>query len=288
MIDDMPPSLLRSLEKLSLSKKEWTSVLTLATKWKFRRVRKMAILALECSIQGSRCLTSLEKICIGRILFIPSWVIDGFVGLVQAKTITDEEALNIDNDKWSRTTVTACKLFRIRELRITGNLSCARKKVEEIFENELAYLRSKEIIFDINKWGPLAPTAEKPRWQRRRSCQWEDKALCLRSRSCVSALPSYFVVSFTYIQSAMTRTLGYSFVMPVPTGIFRMQAKAIVNSQCREPEPILLASSTKSTKRCLKFTEVGRSLHSGFAPWAAAAVNRQCPASDNLRNTLMT
>ena len=85
-------------------------------------------------------LTSLEKICLGRDLSIPSWVIDGFVGLVQATTITDNEALQID----SGAETTAYKLFRIRELRIAGELSCVETKVEEIFKEELDRLRTTE------------------------------------------------------------------------------------------------------------------------------------------------
>ena len=93
-------------------------------------------------------LTSLEKICLGRDLSIPSWVIDGFVGLVQAKTITDIEALEIDSLAGAETT--AYKLFRIRELRIAGELSSAKTKVEEIFKEELDILRSREETFSLS------------------------------------------------------------------------------------------------------------------------------------------
>jgi hypothetical protein len=87
-------------------------------------------------------LTSLEKVCLGRDLSIPSWVIDGFVGLVRAETITDMEALQIDLGA----PTTAYKLFRIRELRIAGGL-CARTKVEEVFKEELDRLRTTEKMF---------------------------------------------------------------------------------------------------------------------------------------------
>ena len=101
-------------------------------------MRVRAILAFKRLL-----LTPLEKICLGRDLAISSWVIDGFVGLVQATTITDEEALKIDS---GAETITAYKLFRIRELRITGELSSAnlKTKVEEIFKEELDRLRSTE------------------------------------------------------------------------------------------------------------------------------------------------
>jgi hypothetical protein len=93
------------------------------------------------SVLGSLRFTPPMKICLGRNLCIPSWVIDGFVELVQATTITDEEALKID----SGVETTAYKLFRIRELIFTGKLSCsARTKVEEIFKEELDRLRSSE------------------------------------------------------------------------------------------------------------------------------------------------
>jgi hypothetical protein len=87
-------------------------------------------------------LTSLENIRLGRDLSIPSWVIDGFVGLVKAVSITDNEALQIDLGAHWQTT--AYNLFRIRELRIAGGLLCAKTKVEEVFKEELDRLRSTE------------------------------------------------------------------------------------------------------------------------------------------------
>jgi len=125
--------------KLSLLKKEWISVITLASEWKFLRVREMARVELERL--GS--LTSLEKICIGRHLSIPSWVTSGFIGLIQATTITDDEAIKIDSAIKS----TAYKLFRIRELRIAGSLGSVKSKVEEIFKEELDRLCSEETKF---------------------------------------------------------------------------------------------------------------------------------------------
>jgi hypothetical protein len=126
--------------KLVLSKEEWISVITLASRWKFACVKEIARGALE----HFYTLTSLEKICLGRDLFIPSWVTDGYIGLVQATTITDKEALKID----SGAETTAYKLFRIRELRIPGGL-CARTKVEEVFKEELDRLRSLEKVFSF-------------------------------------------------------------------------------------------------------------------------------------------
>jgi hypothetical protein len=130
-------SLLRSLPvKLSLYKEEWASVLTLASRWRFLHLRAMTKIILE----HLGTLTSLEKICLGRDLSISSWVIDGFVGLVQAVSITDNEALQIDLGAQT----TAYNLFRIRELRIAGGLLCAKTKVEEVFKEELDRLRSTE------------------------------------------------------------------------------------------------------------------------------------------------
>ena len=124
----------------TLSKGEWISVLTLTSYWMFIRVRELAVFSLE----KLGTLTFLEKICLGRDLFIPSWVIDGFVGLVKASTITDIEALKID----SYAETTSYKLFRIRELRIAGKLSSTKSKVEEIFKEELDRLRSEEKIYN--------------------------------------------------------------------------------------------------------------------------------------------
>jgi len=125
--------------ELSLLKKEWISVITLASEWKFLRVREMARGELEHL--GS--LTSLEKICLGRDLSIPSWVTSGFIGLVRATTITDDQAIIID----SAIMTTAYKLFRIRELRIAGSLGSVKSKVEEIFKEELDRLCSEETRF---------------------------------------------------------------------------------------------------------------------------------------------
>ena len=98
---------------------------------------------LAVSILELGTLTSLEKICLGRDQSIPSWVIDGFVGLVEATTITNLEALEIN--KYDE--ITAYKVFRIRELRIAGKLLSGKAKVEEIFKEELDRLRSKEKTF---------------------------------------------------------------------------------------------------------------------------------------------
>ena len=127
-----------------LSEEDWISVLTLASRWRFLCVRAMAKNALER--MGS--LTYLQKILLGRSVFIPSWVIDGFVGLVQARTIPDFEALQIDLGAQT----TTYKLFRIRELRIAGELSSVKRKVEEVFKEELDLLRAKEeMLSNTNK-----------------------------------------------------------------------------------------------------------------------------------------
>ena len=97
-------------------------------------------------------LKALEKIRLGRDLSITSWVIDGFVKLVQATTITDEEALLIDIGA----ATTAYKLFRIREQRIAGEMFCCHTKVVEIFKEELDRLRSKEELFESKKIRPQA------------------------------------------------------------------------------------------------------------------------------------
>jgi hypothetical protein len=131
----------------SLSRNGWISVLILASKWRFLHVRARAIVSLKYLRVP---LKPSEKIQLGRDQSIPSWVIDGFVELVQATTITDEEALKID----SGAETTAYKLFRIRELRlgIAGELLChgsVKTKVKEIFKEELDRLRSTEKIFSI-------------------------------------------------------------------------------------------------------------------------------------------
>ena len=127
-----------------LSRNEWILALIWASKWEFLRVRARAIAVLTCS--PAVPLKVVEKIQLGRDLSIASWVIDGFVELVlQATTITDQEGLIID----SGAAFTAYKLFRIRELRIAGELPSAKIKVEEIFKEELDRLRSKEKLFEF-------------------------------------------------------------------------------------------------------------------------------------------
>lgn len=106
-------------------------------------MRKIARVELERL--GS--LTSLEKVCLGRDIYIPAWVISGFIGFITATTITDDEALKID----SAIMTTAYKLFRIRELRITDRIistSDVKTEVEEIFREELNRLRSEERAFN--------------------------------------------------------------------------------------------------------------------------------------------
>ena len=139
MTDELITRHLRSLPPMglpSLLKEEWISALQLASAWKFFSVKAMA----ENVLERPGSLSPLEKILIGRELFKPTWVINGFVGLVQATTITDEEALKIDLGA----ATTAYKLFRIRELRIAGNLSSAKTKMEEILKEELVRLRTQE------------------------------------------------------------------------------------------------------------------------------------------------
>jgi hypothetical protein len=112
----------------------------LASRWRLLLVRKMAIKALE--LKDS--LTPVEKICLGRDLSIHSWVVDGFVGLVEATTITDEEAIQID----SGAETTAYKLFRILEIR---PYSVRRTKVEEVFKEELDRHRAMEETFTTDE-----------------------------------------------------------------------------------------------------------------------------------------
>jgi hypothetical protein len=77
-------------------------------------VRVMATIRLE----HLGTLTSVEKICLGRDLSIPSWVKDGFVGLIKAETIS-YKALQIDLGA----STTAYKVFRIRGLIISNFFS---------------------------------------------------------------------------------------------------------------------------------------------------------------------
>ena len=65
--------------KLSLSKGEWASELTLE------------VPSPEGLGDGKNCTRTHG---LGRDLSFSSWVIDGFVGLIEATTITDEERLS--------------------------------------------------------------------------------------------------------------------------------------------------------------------------------------------------
>ena len=90
-------------------------------------------------------LTSLDRITLGRKVRIAPWVIEGFANMVRREeTISDDEAIDIDCD-----VVTTCyKLFRLRELRITGRLASSTSGVENTFREELDRIRSDEKTFD--------------------------------------------------------------------------------------------------------------------------------------------
>ncbi|KDR75510.1 hypothetical protein GALMADRAFT_247952 [Galerina marginata CBS 339.88] len=127
--------------QLSMSKDEWISVLTLSSEWRFLRLRNMAISELQ------RSLTSVEKICLGRERHISSWVIEGFGELVHRKDpLTDDEAIDLD----ANYVTTAYKLFRIRELRISGTrVFSVLKLIQETFKDTLESIMEEERTFGV-------------------------------------------------------------------------------------------------------------------------------------------
>jgi len=129
--------------KVELTINEWISVLSISSEWRFLRLREMAIAELGI-------LNSVEKIRLGRELYISSWIVDGLSDLVlRTGTIIDEEAIKID----ASAVGTVYKLYRLRELRITyankhSTLS-VKSKVEETFKDELARIIEKEKEYQV-------------------------------------------------------------------------------------------------------------------------------------------
>ncbi|KAF8880233.1 hypothetical protein CPB84DRAFT_1851915 [Gymnopilus junonius] len=146
-----PPTI--SLQ-LDLSKEEWVSVLKLSTKYKFLRLREMAKKELDRMPLVEPW--SMQKVCLGWQLYVPSWVTEGLVELVRRhEIITEEEALQID----LQIPRAACKLYRIRELearvkKVSGR-EAYEERVTESFDDEFRTLRFKESDLNVAKDGLL-------------------------------------------------------------------------------------------------------------------------------------
>lgn len=94
--------------KLSLSESEWISVLKLSTKWCFNNLRKIAILELELL----NSLTSVNKIVLGRLCSISSWLLAGLTEIADRKeSMSDDDIVALDH-------ITAIALLKVRELRL--------------------------------------------------------------------------------------------------------------------------------------------------------------------------
>jgi hypothetical protein len=110
--------------------------LKLSTEWRFLNLRELSKSELE-SRQELK-LTSTEKIILGRKASISSWVIEGYEELISRdEAIDDEEAIEME-------LLTAIRLFRLRELRIKGQLRSGVHILEEQFEYELNDIRDIE------------------------------------------------------------------------------------------------------------------------------------------------
>lgn len=132
--------------RLSLSSSEWISVLKLATKWYFLRLREIAINELERLHE----LTSIEKVTFGRKYRISSWVVEGLQELVCRHTsISDEEAIELDSDYMA----TAYKVYRTRERRILQTISSVTEEIDNIFNDELEAIQADQkgysVIIDL-------------------------------------------------------------------------------------------------------------------------------------------
>ncbi|KAF8911639.1 hypothetical protein CPB84DRAFT_1842118 [Gymnopilus junonius] len=123
--------------QLYLSSSEWLSVLKLATKWYFLRLREIAINELERLHE----LTSVEKVTFGRQYKVSSWVVQGFQELVNRKTsISDEEAVELDSDN----VTTAYKVYRAREGRMLRSFVSVEEEIERVFKGELEAIRADQ------------------------------------------------------------------------------------------------------------------------------------------------
>ena len=118
----------------------------LSTIWHFIDARNFAIKKLRPLIN------SVGRVVLGREFYVSSWVKIGLQRLAaRSRTIEDDEAEKLSF-------YTAIKLLRIRERR--------RSKPEifdlvaEVFEDELAFLRSQEEIFVFAKDPTYYPKSE--------------------------------------------------------------------------------------------------------------------------------
>ena len=133
-------SLLRAIvRQVSLSKKEWLSVLKLSNLWYFWELRQMALSELEENDFGH--LNALEKIKIGREFFIPDCLLSGYLELVtRFEPITDEEATEIG-------LLAAVRLCRFRENFMFNNPMGAGQRagenIEAQFREELIDIRER-------------------------------------------------------------------------------------------------------------------------------------------------
>jgi hypothetical protein len=106
-LENLCPSPPQARATKSRSKDEWTSVLKVATLWKFNNIRTLAIENLE---QYMSSVTSVDKILLGREFHHQVWLSDGLHELITRGKPLDES----DFDQLG--TSTCCHIVREREL----------------------------------------------------------------------------------------------------------------------------------------------------------------------------
>ncbi|KAJ3519023.1 hypothetical protein NMY22_g13384 [Coprinellus aureogranulatus] len=123
---------------LIFTKDEWLTILELCTKWHFPEFRALAIQSLDGK------LTELEQIHLGRALYIPAFLKQGYKALIQRpkdQIITQEEAATIGHEA-------ANKLWIIRfQLHVSGTRDFENFVDRELlssFAEELAELERRE------------------------------------------------------------------------------------------------------------------------------------------------
>ncbi|KAF9555044.1 hypothetical protein CPC08DRAFT_712351 [Agrocybe pediades] len=127
---------------IKLSKSEWVAVLYVSTEWNFCGVRQLAIGELHQS--GS--LSPVEKVVLGRKLFISSWVEEGLSGMVRREQpISDDEGVELDSHD---DVLTALKVSWIREGRLTSTTPLQpgweTMEINREFKEELCILKEDE------------------------------------------------------------------------------------------------------------------------------------------------
>jgi hypothetical protein len=135
---------------------EWVSILKLSTQWHFNKLRKEVIAALD----EHKKLSTIERIKLAEEHYISSWLIQGYLTLVERTSeITEAEGEQIG---WRA----AIKLCGMRERRIQQGylLVSIDRSLRTTFASDLVKIQESEAKYDIETKShsansPTNPTA---------------------------------------------------------------------------------------------------------------------------------